>query len=200
MSIHQGKKSNSFTHKQTFLSARAVMNRKFIANLVGRVRGWNRHNDECLVKISNQKSQGVRRSKSQAESEQNRFSENKTSWLFFPLSSFCNLFMDVPPYQGANNIRKYLCEFFQRNTDPEKKLQKVGRNFTSFARGYPWFAQNFWKILPKWFFPEIPRNNLHWIWDKTRQISGQTDEYSPRKKSKQFHTQTNLSSSPGSDE
>jgi len=37
MSIHPGKKSNSFTHGRTFLSAWAVMNKKFIANLVGRV-------------------------------------------------------------------------------------------------------------------------------------------------------------------
>jgi len=37
MSIHPGKKSNSFTHEGTFLSARAVMSKKFIANLVGRV-------------------------------------------------------------------------------------------------------------------------------------------------------------------
>jgi len=37
MSIHPHprKKSNSFTHKRTFLSALAVMNKKFIANLVG---------------------------------------------------------------------------------------------------------------------------------------------------------------------
>ena len=41
MSIHPGKKSNSFTHERTFLSARAVMNKKFIANLVGRVWGSN---------------------------------------------------------------------------------------------------------------------------------------------------------------
>jgi len=37
MSIHPGKKSNSFTHKRTFLPALAVMNKKFIANLMGRV-------------------------------------------------------------------------------------------------------------------------------------------------------------------
>jgi len=41
MSIHPGKKSNSFTHGRTFLSARAVMNKKFIANVVGRVWGSN---------------------------------------------------------------------------------------------------------------------------------------------------------------
>jgi len=64
----------------------------------------NRHSDEHLVKDSDQKVQGVRRSKSQTESEQNWFSEKKTSWLFFPVSSFCDLFMDVPPYLGANNI------------------------------------------------------------------------------------------------
>jgi len=84
----------------------------------------NRHNDEYLVEISHQNTQGVRRSKSQTESEQNQFSKNKRSWLFFPVSSFCDLFMDVPPYLGANNIRKYLCEYFQRNTDPEKNFRK----------------------------------------------------------------------------
>jgi len=68
--------------------------------------------------------QGVMRSKSQTEGEENRFYENKTSWLFFPVSSFCDLFMDVPPYLGANNIRKYLREFFQRNTDPEKNCRR----------------------------------------------------------------------------
>jgi len=36
MSIHLGKNSNSFTHKPTFLPTPAVMNQKFIANLVER--------------------------------------------------------------------------------------------------------------------------------------------------------------------
>jgi len=63
----------------------------------------NRHSDECLVKISEQNTQGVRRGKSQTGSEQNLFSENKTSWPFFP-ASFCDLFVDVHPHLGANNI------------------------------------------------------------------------------------------------
>jgi len=37
MSIQPRKKSNSFAHKRTFLSALTVMNKKFIANLVGRI-------------------------------------------------------------------------------------------------------------------------------------------------------------------
>ena len=41
MSIHPRKKSNSFTHKRTFLSALAVTNKKFIANPVGRIWGSN---------------------------------------------------------------------------------------------------------------------------------------------------------------
>ena len=69
--------------------------------------------------MSDQNTQGVRGTKSQTESEQNWFSENKTSWLFFPVSSFCDSFIDLPPYLAANNIWKYLCEFLQRNTDPE---------------------------------------------------------------------------------
>jgi len=62
----------------------------------------NRHSDQRLIKVSDQNTQGVRRSKS--ESEQNWFSENLTSWLFFLISSFCDLFTDVPPYLGVNNI------------------------------------------------------------------------------------------------
>jgi len=64
----------------------------------------NRHSEERLVKISYQNTQGVRRSKSQNKSEQNWFSENKTSRLFVPVSSFSDSFMDVPPYLGANKI------------------------------------------------------------------------------------------------
>jgi len=79
----------------------------------------SRHSDERLVKISDQMTRGVGCSNSQTESEQNWFSENRGSWLFSPVSSFCDFFMDVPPYLGANNIRKYLCEFIQRNTDPD---------------------------------------------------------------------------------
>jgi len=41
MSIHPRKKSNSFAHKRTFLSALAVMNKKCIANLVGPMWGSN---------------------------------------------------------------------------------------------------------------------------------------------------------------
>jgi len=77
----------------------------------------SRHSDERLVKMSYQNTRGVRHSKSQTKSEQNWFSKTKASLLFAPVSSFCDLFMDVPPYLGANNIWKYLCEFFQRNTD-----------------------------------------------------------------------------------
>ena len=82
----------------------------------------NRHSDECLEKISDKNTQGVRRSKSQTESEQNSFSENKTSCLLFLVSSFCDLFMDVPPYLGANNKWKYLCEFFSTLYEPKIKL------------------------------------------------------------------------------
>jgi len=41
MSIRLGKKSNNFAHKRSFLSALAVMNKKFYANLVGRIWGLN---------------------------------------------------------------------------------------------------------------------------------------------------------------
>jgi len=64
----------------------------------------SRHSDEHMVKISDNNTLEVRCSISQSENEKNWFSENKASWFFSPVSSFCNLFMDVPPYLGANNI------------------------------------------------------------------------------------------------
>jgi len=64
----------------------------------------SRHSEERLVKISHQNTQGVRRSKSQTAGEQNWSPENKTYLLFSPVSSFCDFFMDVPPYLGAKNI------------------------------------------------------------------------------------------------
>jgi len=67
----------------------------------------NTHSDQRLVKISHQNTQGVRRSNSQTESEQNWFSEKKMSWIFFPVSPFCDSFKDVPPYLGANELWKY---------------------------------------------------------------------------------------------
>ena len=109
MSIHPRKKSNSLTHRRSFLSALAGI-KKINCQSCGTNLGLksrpklNRHSDERLVKISDLNTQGVRCSKSKIESEQNRFTGNKTSWLFFPVSSFCDSFVDVPPYLGANNI------------------------------------------------------------------------------------------------
>ena len=114
MSIRPRKKSNSFTHKRTFLSALAVINKKFycqscVTNLGFKYHpNFKRHSDKRLVKISDRNTQGVRHSKSQAESEQSRFSDNKTSWIFIPVYPFCDSFMDVSPYLGANNIWKNL--------------------------------------------------------------------------------------------
>ena len=141
ISIHRRKKSNSFTHKRTFLSAMVVTNQKIDCQCCGTNLGLKcqpklyRYSDECLVKIADQNTQGVGRSKSKTESEQNRFSENKTSWFFFPVSSFCDSFMDVPPCLGANNIRKCLCEFFSSQYEPRMKLQILDRNFRSFGTG-----------------------------------------------------------------
>jgi len=108
MSIRPRKKSNSFTHKRTFLSVLAVMNKNFIANLVGRiwVSNLSRHGEERLVKIPDQNTQGVRRSKSQTEGAQNWFSENKTSWLFSPVSSFCDFFYGRASLPGSKQHMK----------------------------------------------------------------------------------------------
>jgi len=108
MSIHLRKRTNSFAHKRTFLSALTVI--KNLLPILWDESGLksqpklNRHSEERLVKISDQNTQGIRRGKSQIEREQNWFSENKTSWFFFLVSSFCDLFMDVHPYLGANNV------------------------------------------------------------------------------------------------
>jgi len=72
------------------------------------------------------------RSKSQTESEQNQFSKNKTYWLFFPVSSFCDSFMGVPPFLGANNIRKCLCEFFSAQHGPHSEIPEIRPKFHKF--------------------------------------------------------------------
>ena len=119
------KKSNNFTHKQTFLFSPGsdelqIYCQSCGTNIVLKSQPkLSRHSEEHLVKTSDQNTQGIKRSKSQTESEQNWFSKIKTSWLFSPVCSFSDWFMDVPPYQGANILWKYLCEFFQRNTDPK---------------------------------------------------------------------------------
>jgi len=92
----------------------------------------NRHSDECPVKVSDQNTQGVRRSKSKTKSEQNWFSENKTSWLFIPVSSFCDSFMNVSPCLGANNIRKCLCEFFLAQYGPQNEIAEIRPEFHKF--------------------------------------------------------------------
>jgi len=48
--------------------------------------------------------------------------------------------------------------------------------------------------------PKFLKNSPEIVWKKTRQSSGQTDEYSPMKKINQFHTQRNLPFCHGSDE
>jgi len=64
------------------------MNKKYYSESCGMNMGLrshpklNRNNDQGLVKISYQNTQGVRRSKSQIERGKNWFPENKTSWLF----------------------------------------------------------------------------------------------------------------------
>jgi len=150
--------------------------------------------------MSDQNTRRVGQSKSQTEREQNWFSENRASWLFTDVSSFCDLFMVVPPYLRAKNIWKYLFEFFQSNTFLDKNFINYGEisrvlledslGLTQISKKFSWNS----------FFPEIPSKNLHWIWDQTKQILGQTNKYSSTKKIKQFHTQTNLPFKPGTDE
>ena len=106
MSIRPRKKSNNFANKRNFLSVLGRIYCQYSGMNLGLKSQpkLSRHGEERLVKISDQNTQGVRRSKSQTDGEQNWFSENKTSWLFSPVSSFCDFFMDVPPYLCANNI------------------------------------------------------------------------------------------------
>jgi len=94
MSTHLGKKRKHF-HTQTNLPFSLGGDEIFFycescgTNLGLRSQPkLDRHNDQCLVKISDQNTQGVRRSKSQTETEQNWCSENRTSWLFHPVFFF----------------------------------------------------------------------------------------------------------------
>jgi len=79
-----------------------------------------------------------------------------------------------------------LCAFFQRNTDSEKNCKKYGGILQVLVVD----SLGWHKI-----FEKFSQQCL----DKTQQNSGQTDEYSPRKKIKQFHTQTNFPFRPDSD-
>ena len=125
MSIHPRKKMKQFHTQKNLPFSPDSEDKKIYCRSCGtnlRLKSLpkpNRHSEECLFKIWDQKTQGVICSKSQTESEQNWFSINKTSWLSFPVYFFCDLFMEVCPYLGANNIWKYSCEFFKRNKAPE---------------------------------------------------------------------------------
>jgi len=57
-------------------------------------------------------------------------------------------------------------------------LQKVGKNFANQERGAPWSARGFWNIFEKENLVEILWKNPNKIWDETRQISAEMDEYS----------------------
>ena len=74
----------------------------------------SRHSDKRLVKISDQNTQGERCSKSQTESEQNWFSENKMTWLFSPVSSFCNFFYAPASLPGFKQDMKVLVLIFSK--------------------------------------------------------------------------------------
>jgi len=69
---------------------------------------------------------------------------------------------------------KVLLWIFFNEIRTHNKIAKSKPKFHKF-RYRLGFQQNFWKVLPEQFFPEILRNNLDWIWDKTQQILGQTD-------------------------
>ena len=138
--------------------------------------------------------------KSQTESEQNRFSENKTSWLFFPVSSFCDLFMDVPPYLGANNIRKYLCEFFNA-IRTRKKIAESRAKFHKFCSKIALVCTKFLKNSPGMvFFPKFCVRISTEFATKRDTFQVKRMSIHPGKKIKQFHTRTNLPFSPDSDE
>jgi len=57
----------------------------------------NTHNHECLVKFSDQKTQPIGQSKTQTESEENLFFENRCPSFYSLYLPFCDLFIDVPP-------------------------------------------------------------------------------------------------------
>ena len=78
---HEKNQTVSHTNKHSFQPWQWSLGLKFHPKL-------NRQSDECMVKISDQNPQGVRRTKSQPENEQNWFSENKTSQLLFPYLLF----------------------------------------------------------------------------------------------------------------
>jgi len=60
-------------------------------------------------------------------------------------------------------------------------MAELGQNFANLESGAPWCARSFWNIFPKLFLVEILWKNPNIIWDKTQEVSTETDEYSVRK-------------------
>jgi len=90
----------------------------------------------------------------------------------------------------------YLCDSFQHNTDLGSNCRKYGEISQVLVEDSLCLTKISKKISRNGFFSETRHKNLDWIWDKTRQILDQTDEYSftHEKKSNSFtHKRTFLS-------
>jgi len=108
------------------------MNTKFIEKFVGRIWGSNLsqksiHNDERLINFLDQKPQGIGRSKTQTESEENRFSKChgfSTLYVLFEIYLLmCPLSRVQTTYQS--NCCEFFC-IFSTQYGPKIKYQKVG--------------------------------------------------------------------------
>jgi len=62
-------------------------------------------------------------------------------------------------------------------------LRKLGKNFANLEREVPWSVRSLWNIFQNEFLGEILWQSPYRIWDETRKILAQTNEYSIRKSS-----------------
>ena len=121
-----------------------MTNKKFI-NLELKLKPkLNRHSDECLVKISYQNTQGVRRSKSQTESEQNCFLKTKRP----DFSSPCLLFVIrlwTCLLSWVQTTYKSVCVNLFSAIRTQNEIAEIRPDFTSFGRD----SLGFYKISEK---------------------------------------------------
>jgi len=126
------------------------------------------------VKIPDQNTQGVRRSKSQTESELVFRKQNVLAFL--PRILFLWFVYGCASLPGCKKHMKVLVWIFFSAIRTQNKNAESRAKFHKFWLKIAMVCTKFLKKSSETvFFPEIPRKNLHWIRDKTRQISGQTD-------------------------
>jgi len=117
------KRSNCFTHKRTFLLVVAMMNIKFIANLVERLWGSKlNHNSIHTIRnvwlkfqIETPKEYCVISLNPKQRKLENLIFQNQNVLAFLPYIFFCVFFLDMPLWLDTNDICVSVFKTFQLN-------------------------------------------------------------------------------------